>query len=96
MLLVILTRSGLAGGAVFFASLFSLIMDSERELLAAKAELRELEAHDLYGTWQARRFDDDLGEGLRNFGATLHSAKESTPRPPPPERLLLKQEFKSF
>jgi hypothetical protein len=76
VLLVILTRSGLAGGAVFFASLFSLIMDSERELLAAKAELRELEAHDLYGTWQARRFDDDLGEGLRNFGATLHSAKD--------------------
>ena len=53
MLLVILTRSGLAGGAVLFASLFSLIMDSERELLAAKAELRELEAHDIYGTWQA-------------------------------------------
>eukprot|EP00976_Prorocentrum_cordatum_P058666 1173372-Prorocentrum_minimum.AAC.1 len=52
-------------------------MDSERELTAAKAELRELEAHGLYETWQARRFEDDLGEeGLRNFGATLHAAKD--------------------
>eukprot|EP00976_Prorocentrum_cordatum_P003344 65004-Prorocentrum_minimum.AAC.1 len=28
-------------------------MDSERELTAAKAELRDLEAHGLYETWQA-------------------------------------------
>ena len=51
-------------------------MDLERELTAAKAELRELEAHGLHETWQARRFDDDLGDGLRTFGAALHSAKD--------------------